>query len=167
MSRDDNDDGDAKEPDGVFWIEILSWDWFLSIGLSSNHNPPEHRFQGGLDYVRSFDLLGRVLSPAAHRGDRVRIWISPFNKEIWFGPDALEEVGRLYKPPSQSGREPLRASLMLPEDAVAPLGTCLGSVSKYLLVSTFDSTPDEECIDRYGFSATLPKSVMPWAAASA
>jgi hypothetical protein len=116
----------------------------------------EQRFQGGLSYVRGFQLWGRVADPQTYRGKTVRIWISPFGPDMAFGPDDMDEVGRLYLSPPVTRKADWSVSLMLPEDAVASLATTLGTVSKYLFIRVFDVDAEEASIDFYSFSSTLP-----------
>jgi hypothetical protein len=147
---------DSPLPEGELRIEILSWDWNLAVAISSELTPLEQRFQGGLNYVRGFELWSRVSTPETHRGKTVRIWISPFGPEIRFGPDEMDEVGRLYLRPSPESKADWTMSLMLPEDAIASLATSLGTVSKYLFVRLFDARGGEVSIDFYSFSSALP-----------
>ncbi len=157
MSDREEDVIQDPEPD-LFRIEILSWDWNLALFLSPESMPVEYRFQGGLGYTRGFDLWGRVLTPKSHHGKTTRVWISPFGPDIKFGPDGLEEVGLFYFS-STKKRADLRATLLLPEDAIAPLTAYLGSVSKYVFVRVFDVKSDQGRIESYFFSSTLPESV--------
>ena len=145
-------------PEDEFRIEILSWDWNLALALSSELTPMEQRFQGGLNYVRSFQLWGRVVEPKAYRGKTVQIWISPFGPDITFGPDEIDEVGRLNLSPPTRNKADWSVNLMLPEDAITSLATCLGTVSKYLFFRIFDARSDEASIDFYSFSSILPGS---------
>jgi hypothetical protein len=140
-----------------FRIEILSWDWDLAVAISSQMTPVEHRFQGGLSYIRGFQLWGRVVEPEAVRGKTVRIWIYPFGPELSFGPDELDEVGRIHLRPGSGNKTDWTASLLLPEDAVATLATCLGTVTKYLFIRIFEADANEASIDHYAFSASLPE----------
>ena len=156
MTNGEGHDSPIREDE--FRIEILSWDWNLAVAISSELTPIEQRFQGGLSYVRSFQLWGRVVEPEAYRGKTVRIWISPFGPDIAFGPDEIDEVGRLYLSPPTGNKADWTMSLMLPEDAIASLATCLGTVSKYLFVRIFDARGDEASIDLYSFSSALPGS---------
>ncbi len=151
----DQSDGRA-EMESEFRIEIFSWDWNLSVAISSDLTPAEQRFQGGLSYMRGFELWGRLATPETHQGKTVRIWISPFGPEITFGPDAIDEVGRLYLRPPATHNADWSVSLMLPENAIAPLATSLGTVSKYLFIRLFDVDAEEASIDFYSFSSTLP-----------
>lgn len=140
-----------------FRIEILSWDWNLAVAVSSKLTPVERRFQGGLSYVRDFQLRGRVVEPETHRGKTVRIWISPFGPDITFGPDEIDEVGRVYLSGPTANKTDWTVSLMLPEDAVTALAMCLGTVTKYLFIRTFDPKASEASISHYAFSANLPE----------
>ena len=164
MAGDQADDGVTLGADGQLWIEILSWDWNLAVALSSDLTPVEYRFQGGLNYSRSFELLGRIVAPRSHADETIRIWISPFDDDMRFGPDEMDEVGRLYLSPSPNNRADRAARLMLPADAVAPLGTSLSTVSKYLLIRIFDCRDAEASIDLYSFSSALPEHLRNTAA---
>lgn len=150
-------DADSPIRETEFRIEILSWDWHLAVAISSKLTPLEQRFQGGLSYMRSFELCGRVAEPEGYRGKKVRIWVSPFGPEITFGPDEIDEVGRLYLCPRPENKSEWTVSLLLPEDAVTPLATCLGTVTKYLFIRIFDADASEASIDHYAFSASLPQ----------
>lgn len=154
MTSEQGHDSTIRENE--FRIEILSWDWNLAVAISSELTPMEQRFQGGLSYVRGFQLWGRVATPEMHRGKTVRIWISPFGPEITFGPDEIDEVGRLRLRPPETHKADWTVSLMLPEDALTQLATCLGTVTKYLFIRIFDSDVYEASIDHYAFSASLP-----------
>ena len=145
--------------DGEFWIEILSWDWNLAVGISSELTPVEQRFQGGLSYVRSFQLWGRVVAPKAYGDKTARIWISPFGPTTTFGPNEMDEVGRLRLSSGAKNKADWTVSLMLPEDAIAPLATCLGTASKYLFIRTFDACTDEASIDHFTVSSALPEGI--------
>lgn len=160
MTDDQEHEGIAAD-DARFWIAIESWDWNLSVALSSPLNPVEQRFQGGLDYARSFELWGRVLGPTPHRGKTIRIRISPFGTDLKFGQDELDEVGRLYFDPPLSSHTDLSSTLLLPESSSGPLAICLDTVSRYLFVTIFDPAADQASIDRYAFSSTLPEGVTP------
>lgn len=142
-----------------FRIEILSWDWNLAVAISSELTPMEQRFQGGLSYVRGFQVWGRVVDPEAHRGKKVRIWISPFGLETRFGPEEIDEVGRIYLYPRAENKADWTVNLLLPENAVTPLATCLGTVTKYLFIRIFDADANEASIDHYAFSAGLPEGI--------
>lgn len=136
-----------------FRIEILSWDWNLAVAISSKLTPSEQRFQGGLSYVRDFQLRGRVVEPEAYGAKTVQVWISPFGPDITFGPDEIDEVGRLYLSAPTGNKADWTMSLMLPEDAVTALAMCLGTVTKYLFIRTFDPDAGEASISHYAFSA--------------
>jgi len=160
MTAAQNDGAPALQEEGRFWIEILSWDWNLSVALSSEQTPVEHRFQGGLNYVRSFELRGQVVAPQRLSDRSIRIWISPFDADMRFGPDEMDEVGRLYLARSAVlDKADWSATLMLPEDSVTALATCLSSVSKFLFVRVFDIRDAEASIDHYAFSSALPHGV--------
>lgn len=159
MEREGGDEYDGHQvPRGPYWIEIQSWDWKLSVLICSEHTPPEHRFQGGLSYVRGFEICGRLLAPPAYRDRAIRVWISPFGPELRFD-DQETEVGLFYPSSASDPKADLRATLLLPESAIAPLIASLGSVSKYLVVKIFDAGPDQARIDHYAFSSTLPADI--------
>jgi hypothetical protein len=150
---------DSPIRDKEFRIEILAWDWNLAVAISSELTPVEHRFQGGLSYVRGFEIWGRVVEPEAYRGKTVRISIFPFGPEITFGPDEIDEVGRLYLSGPAGNKADWTVSLLLPENATTPLATGLGTVTKYLFIRIFDADANEASIDHYAFSASLPVSL--------
>lgn len=164
MTEVPNDDS-SWEPgvsDQRFLVEVLSWDWNLSVALSSDLTPAEYRFQGGLNYVRTFVVLGRVLAPETYRGKNVRVWVSPFGPDMRFGPDELDEVGRFYFRPTVGNSADLEAMLMLPEAAVATTAVSLNSVSKFLWITIFDVAPEQASVSGYGFMSAPPDSVKHW-----
>ena len=155
----------AEDPgffDGRLLIRIKSWDWPLSVGLSSDLTPPEHRFQGGLHYVRTFDIHGEVAAPAEHRGRPVQVWLSPFDKDLRFGPETYPEVGRFFVRHPEEGRQGLSLTILLPEDAIATTATCLASVWKYLHVWTVNVDAEQASIKSYSFSADIHSNLQGW-----
>lgn len=157
--------GAAQKPDlleGRVLIKIDAWDWLLSVGLSSELTPPEHRFQGGLHYVRAFEIEGKVVTPGAYRGRPVRVWISPFGRDLRFGPDDYPEVGRVFLRHPERRRKGLSLTLLLPEDAIATTATSLASVWKYLHVWTFNEDEEQASISSYSFSADIHPNLKAW-----
>lgn len=151
---------DSGSFDGRFLVEIKAWDGNLHVGLSSEPTPQEHRFQGGLTYVRGFDIDGRIVAPKVHRSRVIRLWLSPFGPELRFSPNEMDEVGRLYFP---SPRKPdLSARLMIPEAALAMTATCLGSVWKYTHIWTFDEDVEQASIKAFSFSSTVHRNLDAW-----
>jgi hypothetical protein len=148
--------------DGRFLIAIKSWDGNLHVGLSPEITPVEHRFQGGLMYVRSFYIEGEFLAPRSHRGRRVRIWISPFGPDLQFGSDGLECVGQLSAPDAE--RSDFGLTLLLPESGMAMAATSLASVWKYLHVWTFAEGQEVALVSDYSFDAELHQNLADWAA---
>jgi hypothetical protein len=154
---------DAGFFESRFLIRIKSWDWPLSVGLSSDLTPPEHRFQGGLHYVRAFDIDGEVTAPKALRGCRVRVGISPFDESLRFGPEHYPEVGRLVFRHPEEGRKGLSLTILLPEDSITTTATCLTSVWKYLHVWTRPGDEEQASIRAYTFSADIHPNLQGWA----
>lgn len=147
--------------EGRVLIELLSWDWALYVGLS-RIGPRKHRFQGGLDLVRSIELEGRVLAPEQHRAHDIRVDVSPFGPDIRFSPRGLNWVGRFERPnPAWPGG--YRASLLLPEAELAMLGIALSNTTKYLHIWTSGLEVDVATITSYSLSSTIPPKVKPWA----
>src|SRR6476646_1132408 len=68
-------------------VELKAWNWNLHVGLSSDLSPPDQRFQGGLSYIRSFEIQGLILAPGSLRSKSIRIWTSTFGPELQFGSD--------------------------------------------------------------------------------
>lgn len=145
-----------------FLIAIKSWDWPLFVGLSPDSTPPEYRFQGGLHHVRGFEIDGEIVAPKAYRGRAVRVWISPFGKDVRFGPDHLPEVGRFFFRYPETGRDGFSLSLHLPEDAVPTTATCLASVWKYLHVWIFDPDAEQASVRSFSFSANYHENLDSW-----
>jgi hypothetical protein len=48
-------------------IQIISWDWDLTVAISSQMTPVEQRFQGGLSYGRFPDLKSSATTPFPKR----------------------------------------------------------------------------------------------------
>ncbi len=148
--------------DGRLLIEIETWDSTLHLGLSSDATPVEHRFQGGLNYIRGFNIEGRVIAPKAHCTKSIRIWISLFGPEMLFGRDGLDEVGQLHVVRPASGRSDLTATLLVPETAQPFAATSLSSVWKYIHIWTFDEEDDKASISAFSFSATVDANLDAW-----
>lgn len=161
----DREGGPALDPgffDGRLLVEIERWDASLDVRLSSESVPVEYRFQGGLNYVRGFDIDGQIVAPKAHRAKPIRVWLSPFGPEMRFGPGGIDEVGQVYHPSPQ--KPDFRASLMVPEAALATAATCLASVWKYLHIWTFDEDAERASVSAFSFSSTIHKNLEPWVA---
>ena len=155
----------AQEPgfyDGRLLIRIKTWDWPLSVGLNSEATPPEYRFQGGLHYVRAFEIEGEIVAPKARVGRPVRVWISPFDASLRFGPQDYPEVGRLFLRHPEKGRKGLSMTILLPEDAIATVATSLASVWKHLHIWTFNEDAEQASIRSYSFSADIHPNLKGW-----
>lgn len=88
---------DAGFFSGRFMVEIRQWDWNLYLALSHPKVPKKYRFQGGLNYSRGVEIIGRVRAPNPLRGKLMRIWLSPFGPEIKFGAGGLDRVGQFSR----------------------------------------------------------------------
>jgi hypothetical protein len=44
-----------------------------------------------------FILGGRVVAPKSQRGRSIQLWVSPVGPEVRFGPEDLDEVGRIQR----------------------------------------------------------------------
>ncbi len=139
-----------------WWLEIVSWDLSLMVRMSTS-TPTEYRFQGGLDYTRSLVLQCRVVNEGPFRGRQLGVWVSPFGPEMTFGPseDDLHDVGAIDLRPRDPDR--MNARLMIPAEAHALLATALASRTKYVLLETFDATPELEKVFGFLFSDALPE----------
>lgn len=156
----------AEDPgffDGRYLVEIETWDWNLHLAVSRESMPPEYRFQGGLDYVKTFELEGRIAGPEALRNQRIRVWLSPFGPDTQFDVENPDGVGRIWRHnPPKYGVE-YSATLRIPEASVAAAATCLASVWRYLHMWTFDEDGDELALERFAFSRDIPPKIASWA----
>jgi hypothetical protein len=136
---------------GRFMVQIEEWNWALSVGISHLGMPRKYRFQGGLVYIPSIEIAGRIRAPGLHRGKQIRIWISTFGREVRF--DArTDDVGRFYKDRLGVDGPPFEASLRLPEDALSNALICLGSVWRFLDIWTATDEA-ESAVTIFSFSA--------------
>jgi hypothetical protein len=149
-----------------FLLEIEGWDCELHVGLSSDLTPVEYRFQGGLNYVRGFNLECRVVAPKAHDGKSVRVWLSPFGLDVKFGTDGLDEVGQLHIHSPQPEKPDYTAALLIPESALPVVATCLGSSWKYVHIWTFDHSADAASVSAFSFSSDVHKNLEAWIASN-
>jgi hypothetical protein len=147
--------------DGRFMVEIEEWNWALSVGLSSSLTPRKYRFQGGLAYTKGIDLSGRIRAPSLHRGAPTRVWISTIGRNERFDA-SKDDVGRFYVDRLGDGAWPFEASLRLPEDALSPALTCLGSSWKFIDIWTATNAP-ETAVTMFCFSATIHPNLAEWA----
>jgi len=117
---------DAAFFDGRFMVEIRERNWNFHLALSRPEVPLEYRFQGGLNYSRGIEVIGRVRAPNPHRGKLMRIWLSPFGPETTFGSDGLDGVGQFYRERPDDIGSDFQANLHLPEGALSlPLSLAL------------------------------------------
>jgi len=144
--------------EGLLVVEIEAWNWNLHVGLSSDLSPPDQRFQGGLSYIRSFEIQGLIRAPSSLRSKAIRIWTLPFGPELRFGPD--DDVGQVYFGPARKHGE-LSATLHVPEGAISTMATCLGSVWKYLRIETFDPHEERASIATFSFSSDIDDNLVP------
>ena len=100
--------------EGRVLVDILSWEWGFSLGVS-RIGPRKYRFQGGLDRVRTIKLKGRIQAPQEHRGRDVQVYVYPFDSKMRFSLRGLQSVGSLHLFRSAPAPRDYEASLMLPE----------------------------------------------------
>jgi hypothetical protein len=145
--------------DDLLLVELKAWNWNLHVGLCSDLTPPDQRFQGGLSYIRSFEIQGLIRAPSTLRSKAIRIWTLPFGPELRFGPD--DDVGQVYfrSPTGKHGE--LSATLHVPEGAISTMATCLGSVWKYLRIRTFDPDQERASIAAFSFSSDIDDNLLP------
>lgn len=155
-------DVDPSFFDGRLLIEVEGWDATMHVGLAPDLMPPEYRFQGGLSFVRGFELNGRVLAPPAHRGKQIRAWLSPFGPEIRFGPDTIEEVGQIHVELPHPEKPDFSATLLIPEGALAMTATCLGSAWRYLHIWTANEDNQRASVSAFSFSQSVHRNLDPW-----
>lgn len=151
---------------GRFMVEIRDWNWNIYLALSRPEVPVEYRFQGGLNYSRDIEIIGQVRAPNPHRGKRARIWLSPFGPEVTFGRDDFDSVGRFYKDRPQADEADFEASLHLPEAALPPAMTCLGSVWRYLHIWIGRYQGYEAAVTAFSFSDSIHPNLAQWAGPS-
>ena len=154
----------AEEPgffDGRYLIDILSWDLSLHVGVSREIVPPEYRFQGGLDYARSFEIQGRIAAPVSARSQTVTVWLMPFGPDVKFDISDGSGVGILHKHETPYGVR-LSAQLLIPEASIAPVATCLNSRWKFIHVWTFDDSEERAEVRAFSFSSTVHENLKPW-----
>jgi hypothetical protein len=163
-------DGDAPRPpdegffDGRLLVELEAWEGNLHVGLSSELTPQEYRFQGGLDYLRSFVLSGRVVAPKHQRGKPIQLWLKPVGPEVRFGPGELDEVGQLHLNPPEALKAGFTGTLFFPETALPFAATCLSAIWKYLQISTFDERDGHASVSTFSFSSDIHESLGSWVA---
>jgi hypothetical protein len=160
---DQEDDGAAPSTlyDGHLLVEILSWEWGFYLGVS-RVGPREHRFQGGLDRVRTIWVEGRIQAPQAHRGRNIKVGFTPFGPELRFG-GGLKSVGSLFLFRSAPDSRDWEASLMLPEADLPMLGIALSTTTKYLHIWTPSIDVEVARVTNYSLSASLAEKVKAWA----
>lgn len=147
--------------DGRLMIDILGWDWHLHIRIShSARMRSKARFQG-LDYGRDLVIRGQVRAPRELRGKTIRVVLSPFGPKVRFGRGGLQQVGSLSASLDRSDFD-FEATLMLPEDAIAPSITSLASTWKHLQIQIEDEAGDTG-IFAYSFHAYIHPNLKAWA----
>jgi hypothetical protein len=147
-----------------YLVEITDWDNNLHVGLSPSSAPPEARFQGGLLYVRGFEIEGRLIGPLAAREHRLRAWTLTLDPALDFSPrdDGLDRVGWLYRRQKASEDDSFTATLYLPQDAIPLTATCLAATWKYLHILTGERDQERAAITNFSFSKKIPKNLLPW-----
>lgn len=148
--------------DGRYLIKIESWEANLHVGLASSYAPREHQFQGGLAFVRGFDMKGRVVAPRVSSGKAIDIHLSTFGPELQFGDDGLDEVGQLWFHTSKQRQ--FSATLLVPEAALPLAATSLGTAWKYLHLWTFDEDDERASVNAFSFSSEIHENLTAWIA---
>jgi hypothetical protein len=159
------DEGTALHPsffEGRLLVDILSWEWNLSVGLS-RVGPRKYRFQGGLDLVRTIRLEGRIQAPQEHRGRDIEIDVYPFGRDLRFGRRGLKSVGSVAPFGSATERSSCRASLLLPEANLAFLAVALSTTARYLHIWTRELNVEAASITDYSLSSMIGDKVKSWA----
>jgi hypothetical protein len=141
-------------------IDILAWDWNLRIAVSSALARSKARFRG-LDCGRDFTIHGQLRAPRELRGKTIKVILSPFGPKVRFGRGGLQQVGALKASPECSNFD-FEATLMLPEEAIAPTITSLSSTWKHLQIKT-DEEPGGARIFAYYFQASIHPNLEAWA----
>lgn len=154
---------DAGFFDGRFMVEIRKWDWNLYVALSHPKFPKKYRFQGGLNYSRGIEIIGRVRAPNPHRGKLMRVWLSPIGPKITFGKKGLDRVGHFDRNCSDEIGSDFHAQLYLPEQGLAPAITCLSAVWRYLDIWITDYQGDEAAVPAFSFAASIHPNLREWA----
>jgi hypothetical protein len=143
-------------------IDILAWDWRLRLRISDPAKTrPKARFQG-LDYDRDLIVRGRVRAPAELRGKTIEVILSPFGPKVHFGRGGLHQVGTCKASPEGSDSD-FQATLMLPEDAIAPSITSLASTWKHLQIQIGADDLGGGAIFAYSFHAYIHPNLKAWA----
>lgn len=163
MSDRENEDSgvDPGFFEDRFLIEILDWDWNLHFGLSSDHVPIEYRYRGEFLYARGLEIVGRIVAPNTHDGQMIYVWVTPVGPELMFGSAKLQRVGRFHQRNAPNESE-FDASVILPEDSLAMMLTCLASVWKYIHIGTINNSDGDVLITDVSFSREIHENLLPW-----
>jgi hypothetical protein len=145
-------EANSEEVEDRFLIEISDWDWGLHVAMAPEILPQEQRFQGGLLYSRSLDIVGAVLSPELHSGKVMRLSFLPFGSDVQFGPDGLQELGQLYEVDRGASGAHFTATLILPQDTLPACMTALASAWKYLHLWTEGEPAVRAAVTGFTFS---------------
>src|SRR5205085_1432144 len=134
--------------------EILAWDQPLNFRRSPGGIPEELTFRGEFVFIGGLELEGRVLAPSRHRGKRFRVWLSaltpPPSRQA-----PISSLGGLSERVTQPARSELIVSLNLPEDAMEAAAICLGSIWKYLRVTTAGRAREGARVIAFSFTAEI------------
>lgn len=148
--------------EGRVLVDILSWEWAFSLGVS-RIGPRKYRFQGGLDRVRTIKLQGRIQAPSQHRGRNVQVYVYPFGPKMRFSRRGLQSVGSMHLFRSGPDIRDYEASLLLPEADLTLLAVALSTTTRYLHICTPDLDVEVARITDYSLSSTIGEKVKPWA----
>lgn len=141
-------------------IDILAWDWNLRLRISAP-TETETSFRG-LDYGRDVVVRGQVRAPRELRGKTIEVILSPFGPKVRFGRGGVHQVGELKSLPDGCDFD-FQATLVLPEDAIAPAITSLASTWKHLQIQTGDDDLRATMIFAYSFHAYIHPNLEAWA----
>jgi hypothetical protein len=153
--------GERAENRQRWLVEIESWDWALGLTMAWPGLPEDAKVNGEQVYTRGVDLRGRVIAPKVHSGKAIWVWLSPSPLRYWSAPDPLDEVGQF-----EAYEEPLNgrcfgATILIPEDSLSNVLTCLSSVWRYIHIWTLDPFP-RASISAVSFARDVHKNLEPW-----
>jgi hypothetical protein len=147
--------------EGRYLVEIESWNWELGLGLMPASAPAEAKVHGELMYTRGVDIRGRVLVPRAYQPRTMGLWLTPSKLEYWSGPKARDDIGQLTFHEEPLNGMDLSASVLIPEDALSNVLTCLASIWRYVHLWNAGDFP-QAILTMVTFSRDIPERLRPW-----
>lgn len=165
VSDEDSSAVDQDAAGGRVIIDITDWDASIFVGAPCPTMPRSSLFDRRMLYTNGIEVQGRIVSPAVHRWNTVRIWISALLESREYAEadkedEILKWVRHLGPTGSPDRTADFTASLDAPRDALPTMVAALGSVWKVLQLGMSGDSLNRASVEWFSFSRAIPPKLV-------